>query len=232
MLSRLFSPPRAGSPKRPPRSAASGDLLTLCALGVFFVLVQTSLSWGRQKLDTISVEHIKPGMTGFGLSVFRGTKPERFPVEVIDVLHRFRPGQDLILVRTPHPLLNETKAVAGMSGSPIYLDGKLAGAYAYGWPFSTEPVVGVTPIANMLAELARPLDPTIWRILGPLPNKAEPIAQLRHGTPSQPPHTQGPLPAYRGQEPRDALWATRQLAKQQPNDAPGSPQYPLPPLPS
>ncbi|MBW2687014.1 MAG: hypothetical protein JRE19_14030, partial [Deltaproteobacteria bacterium] len=82
-------------------------------------------------------------MKGYGLSVFKGTAPERFDVEVIDVLHNFRPNQDMILIRTPHPLLNRARGVAGMSGSPIYLDGRLAGAYAYGWSFGSDPVVGV-----------------------------------------------------------------------------------------
>jgi hypothetical protein len=80
-------------------------------------------------------------MKGYGLSVFRGTEPERFDVEVIDVLRNFRPNQDLILIRTPHPLLDRARGVAGMSGSPIYLEGRLAGAYAYGWSSGTDPVV-------------------------------------------------------------------------------------------
>ena len=58
--------------------------------------------------------------------------------------------------------------VGGMSGSPIYIEGKLAGAYAYGWLFGKEPVVGVTPISNMLAEIARPIDPAIWKAIGTL----------------------------------------------------------------
>ena len=70
-------------------------------------------------------------MKGYGLTVFKGYDPERFDVEVIGVLHNFRPSQDLILVKTPHPRLNITRNVQGMSGSPIYLDGRLAGAYAY-----------------------------------------------------------------------------------------------------
>ena len=102
------------------------------------------------------VSEVKPGMKGYGLTVFRGTQPERFDVEVIDVLHKFRADQDLILIRTKHPLLEHAKAVAGMSGSPIYLQGKLVGAYAYGWTFGKDPIVGVTPIQNMLAELKRP----------------------------------------------------------------------------
>ncbi|NLY92805.1 MAG: hypothetical protein GXY23_02145 [Myxococcales bacterium] len=105
----------------------------------------------------LRVEEIRPGMKGYGLTVFRGTEPERFPIEVVDVLHGFRPNQELILVKTPHPLLDRAHAVAGMSGSPIYIDGKLVGAYAYGFAFSAEPVVGVTPAAIMLEELARPV---------------------------------------------------------------------------
>ncbi|MEI9941816.1 MAG: SpoIVB peptidase S55 domain-containing protein [Pseudomonadota bacterium] len=107
--------------------------------------------------DIMPVSEIHPGMKGYGLTVFQGTKPERFDVEVIDVLKNFRPKQDLILVKTKHPRLEITKVVAGMSGSPIYLNDKMIGAYAYGWSFGSEPVAGVTPIRNMLDELARPL---------------------------------------------------------------------------
>ncbi len=96
-------------------------------------------------------------MRGYGLTVFRGETPTRFDVEVIDVLTNFRPDMDLILVRTEHPILERATTVAGMSGSPIYLDGRLAGAYAYGWPFGKEPVAGVTPIASMMAEIDRPV---------------------------------------------------------------------------
>jgi len=103
------------------------------------------------------VSDIHPGMKGYGLTVFQGTTPERFDVEVIDVLKNFRPKQDLILVKTKHPRLEITKVVAGMSGSPIYLNDKMIGAYAYGWSFGSEPVAGVTPIRNMLDDMARPL---------------------------------------------------------------------------
>jgi SpoIVB peptidase S55 len=109
------------------------------------------------RADTISVSEIKKGMKGFGLTVFEGTKPERFGVTVIDILKNFRPHQDLILVNTEHPRLEVAKIVAGMSGSPIFFDGRMAGAYAYGWSFGAEPVAGVTPIANMLSDMDRPL---------------------------------------------------------------------------
>lgn len=107
-------------------------------------------------VETISSDQIRPGMRGYGLSVFQGTKPERFDVEVVDVLRNAFPKMDLILIRCAGQGLEKTKVIAGMSGSPIYLEGKLAGALSYGWTFSNEPIAGVTPIGNMLAELERP----------------------------------------------------------------------------
>lgn len=118
---------------------------------------------GAGGTPTVSPDELKPGMKGYGLTVFRGTKPERFDVEVVGVMKNFRPSQDLILVKTPHPRLNITKNVKGMSGSPIYFKGKLAGAYAYSLSsFQAEPVAGVTPIAPMLAEMNRPVLPGLW----------------------------------------------------------------------
>src|SRR5215471_11714298 len=112
----------------------------------------------------MNVSEIKPGMKGYGLTVFRGTDPERFDVEVIGILRQFRPHQDLVLVKTSHPRLEIAKVVAGMSGSPVFLDGRMIGAYAYGWQFGAEPIAGVTPIRSMLDELARPLP-----VLSPIP---------------------------------------------------------------
>ncbi len=133
------------------------------------------LARGDAKARTISVDEIKDGMKGYGLTVFKGTEPERFDVEVVGVLRNFRPSQDLVLVKTPHPRLNVTKNVRGMSGSPIYLDGRLAGAYAYSWAaFQVEPVAGVTPIAPMLSEMRRPIPAGFWPLEGgaPLPKGA------------------------------------------------------------
>lgn len=123
--------------------------------------------------DTMPVSEIKPGMKGYGLTVFSGTTPEKFDVEVISTLKNFRPNQDLVLIKTPnHPRLDAARTVAGMSGSPIYINGKMIGAYAYGWLFGVEPIAGVTPIKSMLDELARPLPKTIVPIKGasPLPS--------------------------------------------------------------
>ncbi len=146
----------------------------LAALGVAVPAAR-----GDAKPSTIGVDEIKDGMKGYGLTVFKGFDPERFDVEVIGVLHNFRPAQDLILVKTPHPRLNITKNVQGMSGSPIYLDGRLAGAYAYSLrTFMTEPVAGVTPIAPMLTELHRPIPPGFWPLENQAPLPAQP-AQRR-----------------------------------------------------
>jgi hypothetical protein len=112
--------------------------------------------------DVMPVEKIRPGMKGYGLTVFEGTKPERFGVEVIDVIKNFRPRQDAILIKTVHPRLDVVNVVRGMSGSPIFIDGKMIGAYAYGWSFGKEPVAGVTPIQSMLEDLARPLPKSLF----------------------------------------------------------------------
>ena len=112
---------------------------------------------GVSRVATMDVGQLRPGMKGHGLTVFRGSRPERFDVEVIDVLRSFRPDQDLVLIRLNNPFLQRAKVVAGMSGSPIYVGGKLIGAYAYGWTFQSDAIGGVTPIANMLRELSRPL---------------------------------------------------------------------------
>ena len=147
----------------------------------------------------IHVDEIVPGMKGYGLSVLRGTEPERFDVEVIDVLHNFRPDQDLILIRTPHPLLDRARGVAGMSGSPIYLDGRLAGAYAYGWSYGTDPVVGVTPIANMLAELKRPVRLDMFPGAKPLSTRPSAAAEPREGSArfaGLPPYQGGDVAAF------------------------------------
>jgi hypothetical protein len=123
------------------------------------------------------IGEIKPGMKGYGLTVFRGIEPERFDVEVIGTIRQFRPHQDLVLVKTSHPRLEVAKVVAGMSGSPVYLDGRMIGAYAYGWQFGTEPIAGVTPIQSMLDELARPLP-----VLSPLPSPVSKSGSLPKST--------------------------------------------------
>jgi hypothetical protein len=99
---------------------------------------------------------VRPGMVGQALTVFQGTKPEPFKIRVVAVLKQFLPKEDVILIRAEDPRVEHSGIVAGMSGSPVYIDGKLVGAIAYAWSFAKEPLGGVTPIESMLAERARP----------------------------------------------------------------------------
>ena len=101
---------------------------------------------------TIPVDQIHTGMRGVAYTVFEGVKPESMDVEVLGVLHNQNgPKSDIILVRLHGPKVEYTGVVAGMSGSPVYFDGKLAGAIAFRiGEFSKEPIAGVTPIAYML----------------------------------------------------------------------------------
>jgi len=147
----------------------------LLGLGLSLPLGLARADGKAQRANVMPLSQVKRGMKGYGLTVFEGTKPERFDIEVIDVLPNFRPRQELILIKTKHPRLEVAKVVAGMSGSPIYIDGKMIGAYAYGWQFGTEPVAGVTPIRTMLDELELPLPDTIdgWP-LRLMPGKAVP----------------------------------------------------------
>ena len=102
--------------------------------------------------STIPVDQIRTGMRGVAYTVFEGVKPEAMDVEVLGVLRNVNgPKGDLILVRLHGPKVEYTGVVAGMSGSPVYIDGKLAGALAFRiGEFSKEPIAGVTPIADML----------------------------------------------------------------------------------
>ena len=102
------------------------------------------------------LSEVKPGMVGQALTVFQGTKPEPFKVRVVSVMHNFLPKQDIILIRAEDPRVEFSGIVAGMSGSPVYIDGKLVGAVSYAWSFAKEPLGGVTPIESMLAEKRRP----------------------------------------------------------------------------
>jgi hypothetical protein len=99
---------------------------------------------------TIGIDELEPGMRGIGYTVVRGTTPEQFGVEVIGVLEDVLPKQDIIVGRLSGLGLEETGVTAGMSGSPVYFDGRLAGAVAYRLgQFPTEPIAGITPIGSM-----------------------------------------------------------------------------------
>lgn len=127
---------------------------------------------------TISVDQIKPGMVGYGLTVFAGTKPERFGVRAVAILRNFLPKQDIILIQSDDPRLVHSGIAQGMSGSPIYFDDRLAGALAYGWGFAKDPIAGVTPIAAMTGELDR--KPRTPADSPPAPTSSLPIGEGFH----------------------------------------------------
>lgn len=99
---------------------------------------------------TMPLSQVEKGMKGYGLTVFDGSKIERFDVEIIGVLNKIGPGQDLILARVDSPEVRRAGVMMGMSGSPVFIDGKVIGALAYSWQFAKEPLIGITPIAEML----------------------------------------------------------------------------------
>jgi hypothetical protein len=98
------------------------------------------------------VDQIKPGMKGIGKTVFTGTKIEEFQIEVLDIAkNAVNLKSDVIWVMCSGGPLEETGVISGMSGSPVYIDGKLIGAIAYRvGSFAKRPIAGITPIAEML----------------------------------------------------------------------------------
>jgi hypothetical protein len=108
------------------------------------------------ELKFMPVEEIRPGMKGYGLTVFEGTTPERFEVEVLGVLNGVpNPKQQAVLARVSGAQIDRTGVFAGMSGSPVYIEGKLVGAVAFTFPFSKEPIAGITPIQSMIDNVER-----------------------------------------------------------------------------
>jgi len=104
----------------------------------------------------MSLDEVKPGMQGTGRSVFQGTEVEEFGVEILGVMPTSSPGGEMILARFSGMGLEDSGVIAGMSGSPVYVEGRLLGAVAFAWPFATVPIGGITPIASMLALEGRP----------------------------------------------------------------------------
>ena len=98
-----------------------------------------------------NVDDVRPGMKGKGKSVIKGVKIESFDAEVIGVLKNTSPGRDLILVRLAGMGLERSGVIQGMSGSPIYIEGKLLRRVAYAWAFGKDPIAGVTPFSQMVS---------------------------------------------------------------------------------
>ena len=121
-------------------------------LAALLCFASTLPAAAQDKPNIITLDQIHEGMKGTALTVFQGVKPEAMDVEVLGVLHNVNgPKGDIILVRLHGTKPEYTGVVAGMSGSPVYFNGKLAGALAFRiGEFSKEPIAGVTPIEQMM----------------------------------------------------------------------------------
>jgi hypothetical protein len=108
----------------------------------------------------LPLAEVKEGMRGTAKTVFRGNTAEEFGVEILGVLPgAIGPQQDLIIGRLNGGPAERTAVFAGMSGSPVYIDGKLIGAISYSFPFSKEPICGITPIEQMVAIFEKNVPP-------------------------------------------------------------------------
>lgn len=120
----------------------------------FFALIVLGIGRVLRAEQFMTISEVKPRMRGIGKTVFTQTKIEDFEVEIIDVMKNVAPRGDIILARLSgggvRGGLENTGVIAGMSGSPVYVDGKMIGAIAYTWSFQKEPIVGITPISEML----------------------------------------------------------------------------------
>ena len=99
--------------------------------------------------DLISPEYIEKGMRGIALSTFEENKIDTIEVEILGKIPNFQIDREVIIAKLKGGIIDEAGVIAGMSGSPVYIDGKLLGAIAYGWPFAKEPICGITPFADM-----------------------------------------------------------------------------------
>ncbi len=135
-------------------------------LALAAALVSTSLA--HAALSIMPLRDIHAGMTGVGRTVFKGDKVEDFQVEILGVLPNTSPKESLILGRLSGGPLEHTGVMQGMSGSPVYIDGKLIGAVALAFPYAKDPIAGIRPIEEMLKIDSAPTAPAS----GPMPSIA------------------------------------------------------------
>src|SRR5712675_2142046 len=124
----------------------------LRALCLALAVAVLPLGLAAQSNETLPVDQVRPGMQGYAYTIFAGDQVERFDLEVIGVMPNFLgPQQSIILVQLKGTKVERTGVVAGMSGSPVYLDGKLAGALSLKLGiFTKDPIAGVTPIEDVI----------------------------------------------------------------------------------
>lgn len=105
----------------------------------------------------LPLEEVRPGMVGEGRTAFAGEEVETFGVEIVGVLEGAMPGRNIVLANLSGGPLAHTGVMQGMSGSPVYVDGRLLGAVAYAFPFAKDPICGITPFEEMVRFTEMPL---------------------------------------------------------------------------
>jgi len=134
---------KPGNPVSPERDAFRPDSLQQGNLPA-----ELEGIWDPNKY--IGIDEVRPGMEAYCLTVYKDTEIEKFGLEVLSVVRDIWPGRNAILVQGTDERFIHTGPVGGCSGSPVYIDGRLAGALAFGWVFSKDPLYGVTPLEEML----------------------------------------------------------------------------------
>ncbi len=147
-------------------------LLPVLVLGLGFAVSAVGQS-AAPAVPIQPLRDVRAGQRGIGRTVFTGTKVEPFDVEILGVLEGIGPRQNIILARLSGGPIERTGVMQGMSGSPVWIEGRLVGAVALAFPFSKEPIAGIRPIEEMFAQpvpspaLARELPPrTPWPVGG------------------------------------------------------------------
>src|SRR6202795_620977 len=160
--------------------------MAIFALAYFFGALTPSRA--QQSTEILPLSEVLPGMQGYAYTIFAGDQVEKFDLEVIGVMPNFLgPKQSIILVELKGPKVEHTGVVAGMSGSPVYLEGKLAGALSLKLGiFTKEALAGVTPIEDILhsPEQSAGMAPGTGQFA--LPNTAMALGGLPSGAALQP----------------------------------------------
>ena len=137
---------------RPPPFRPAVQLRDLSVKLLSFALLAGLATLPSSAQEFFPLNQVRPGLHGIGRTVFQGNRIEEFQVEILGVLENLTPRHTIILGRLSGGPLADMGVLQGMSGSPIYIDGKLLGAVALGFPFSKQPLAGITPIEEMLAD--------------------------------------------------------------------------------
>ena len=121
----------------------------LTFLGIFSAFIPDNSTPLLALENIMDINEITPGMKGYGKTVFTGDRIEIFNVEVLGILKNWEAKSNMILIKMSGGTLENSGIIAGMSGSPVYINNRLIGAVAYGWSFAKEAIAGVTPINEM-----------------------------------------------------------------------------------